>query len=74
MRKQIKESEPIKIERFIPAVLAFTGLQKGIDYSVSKGQLRIKKNPLRGKLLAVLKEYYPQYSYYWETPKILRWF
>lgn len=74
MRKQTKESEPVKIEKFIQSVLALAGLQRGKDYTIRPHQLRINKNPLRGKLLEVLKEYYPEYSYYWETPKILRWF
>ncbi len=74
MRKQTNEERPVKIEKFIQSVLALAGLQRGKDYTIRPHQLRINKNPLRGKLLEVLKEFYPEYSYYWETPKILRWF
>lgn len=74
MKKQTNVNEPIKIEAFITSTLTVAGWEKGKDFSVSKGQLFIKKNPLRGKLVSVLKETYPQYNYYWETPKMLRWF
>ena len=64
----------IKIEDFIQSVLALGGLRRGKDYTIRHRQLKIKKHPLRGKLVSVLKTYYPQYNYYWETPKLLKWF
>lgn len=51
MKKQTKEEGPVKIEKFIQSVLALAGLQRGRDYTIRPHQLRINKNPLRGKLL-----------------------
>lgn len=67
-------NEPIKIEDFVQSVLILKGLKKNKDFRVTGNQLWIKKNPLRGKLISVLKDLYPEFSYYWETPQILRWF
>lgn len=68
------ESEPLKIENFIQSVLILKGLKKNKDFKVSGNQLWIKKNPLRGQLISVLKDLYPEFNYYWDTPQILRWF
>lgn len=73
MRKT-KEVEPTRIEDFIQSVLALNGLKRGKDFKVSVNQLWIRKNPLRGKLIETLKITFPEYSYYWETPQILKWF
>lgn len=73
MRKT-KEVEPTRIEDFIQSVLALNGLKRGRDFKVSGRQLWIKKKPLRGKLIVILKNTFPEYSYYWESPQILRWF
>lgn len=67
-------TEPIEIEAFIKSVLTLCGLRRDKDYTLRPHQLRITKHPIRGKLLSLLRELYPEYSYYWETPKILRWF
>ena len=69
-----RESKKIEIEEFIQYILTLAGLQRGCEFTVTSGKLRIIKLPIRGRLLSVLKEEYPQYSYYWETPKILCWF
>lgn len=75
VRKPILEKpDEIKIEDFILSVLSLCGLQKHRDFSVKSSHLFIKKNPLRGKLIHILKETYPQYNYYWETPRTLMWF
>jgi hypothetical protein len=63
----------IRIEQFIASVMALYGFKKK-DYHVSHGQLFIRKDPMRGKIIHTLKYYYPQYSFYWDTPKILKWF
>lgn len=68
------ENSTVEIEQFIQAMLTLSGLKRGRDYIIRKSRLRIKKNPLRGKLLSTLKELYPEYSYYWETAQVLRWF
>lgn len=53
-------------------------MRRNRDYRLEKGRLWIRKNPrrdaIKGKLATLLKEFYPQYSYYWETPQVLRWF
>ena len=73
MRKT-KEVEPTRIEDFIQSVLALNGLKRGRDFKVSGRHILFKKNPLRGKLIVILKNTFPEYSYYWESPQILRWF
>ena len=78
-RKRVRKPTPestdgIKIEDFIVSTLTLGGFQKNVDFTVSSNRLFIHKNPIRGKLLHVLKETFPQYSYYWETPKTLIWF
>lgn len=72
--KNQNANRPEKIETFIKSFLTLKGLQRGKDYTLRPRQLRIEKHPIRGKLLSTLREAYPEYSYYWETPKILRWF
>lgn len=78
-RKQVRNPTPentdeIKIEDFITSTLMLAGLQKNIDFSVTTNRLNISKYPVRGKLLHVLKETYPKYNFYWETPRALIWF
>ena len=72
--KPPNEKEPIKIEDFIKSVMALSGLKRNKDYVIYPFQLRINKHPIRGKILSLLRELYPEYTYYWETPKLLRWF
>lgn len=72
--KNLNVNEPIEIEAFIKSVLTLSGLRRDKDYTLRPHQLRIYKHPIRGKLLSMLRELYPEYNYYWETPKILRWF
>lgn len=67
-------NEPVRIEAFIQSMLTLGGLRRGKDFSVSRTQLRINKHPIRGKLLTAIRELYPEYNFYWETPKILKWF
>lgn len=64
----------ITIEQFIVSMMALYGFKKKTDYRVSPGQLFIRKDPMRGKIIHTLKFYYPQYSFYWDTPKMLKWF
>lgn len=72
--KNQNETGTVEIERFIQSMLVLCRLKKGRDYKISKSQLFIRKNPLRGKLLSVLKEVYPEYNFYWENAKTIRWF
>lgn len=72
--KKSKVYEPVvRIEDFIQSVLILNGLRRGRDFKVSDSQLWIQKHPIRGKLITTLKYVFPEYNYYWETPKILKW-
>lgn len=75
MRK-IRYQEDIKIDikKFLNSLLQCAGYQRGIDYQVFKNHLFIKKDPQRGKILSLLKELYPKYNFYWESPRTLKWF
>lgn len=76
--KKSNENETIAIESFVQSLLALSDMKRNRDYSIKKGRLGIRKNPkrdaIKGKLATLLKELYPEYSYYWETPNVLRWF
>ena len=72
--KKTKENQPVEIEKFLQSMLTLSGLKRGRDFTIKRKQLRIIKNPVRGKILSLVKEHCPEYSYYWETPHILRWF
>lgn len=69
-----KENQTVEIEKFLQSMLTLSGLKRGRDFTIKRKQLRIIKNPVRGKILSLVKEHCPEYSYYWETPHILRWF
>ena len=73
MRKA-KEIQPIETEKFLQSILTLNGLKRGKDFVLKRKQLRIIKSPIRGKVLSLVKEHCPEYSYYWETPRVLRWF
>ena len=72
--KKTKENQTVEIEKFLQSMLTLSGLKRGRDFTIKRKQLRIIKNPVRGKILSLVKEHCPEYSYYWETPHILRWF
>lgn len=72
--KTTKENQTVEIEKFLQSMLTLSGLKRGRDFTIKRKQLRIIKNPVRGKILSLVKEHCPEYSYYWETPHILRWF
>lgn len=75
VRKPILEKPAeIKIEDFISSLLTLSGLRKNRDYRIGTHHLFIFKHPIRGKLISILKELYPQYNYYWESARILKWF
>lgn len=73
MRKT-NESQPVETEKFLQSILTLSGLKRGKDFILKRKQLRIIKNPVRGKVLSLVREHCPEYSYYWETPNVLRWF
>ena len=73
-RAYIDESNAIPLHSFLKCMMTFTGLKRGKDYVIRANHIRIIKHPIRGKILSTLKECYPEYHYYWETPRILTWF
>ncbi len=64
----------VEFEKCIPFVLSVYGLNKSRDYTLSKGQLRIKDTTLKNKVITALRHLCPEKHYYWETSRILRWF
>lgn len=74
MNNCAKPNTKVKIEKFLNSTLSTYGLQKGVDYSIFPGQLRINKEINKSKLVSGLIEFFPQYNFYWETSRILRWF
>ena len=71
--KYIKTESEVLIEDFIVNWMTAMRIRKCL-YRVRRNYLYIEKYPIRGKLITVLKEFYPQYNYYWETPRTLKWF
>lgn len=67
-------SQTVETEKFLSSILTLNGLKRGKDFIIKRKQLRIIKNPIRGKVLSLIKEHCPEYSYYWEPPHVLRWF
>lgn len=63
------------IKRFIKDLLFLIGLHYGTDYKVIKNHLYIRhlKN-ITGKITVALREAFPVYNFYWETPRRLTWF
>jgi hypothetical protein len=64
----------VELEQCIPSILSLYGLKRGRDYSLSKGQLFLKKAELKNKIIIALREFCPEKNYYWETPRLLKWF
>ncbi len=69
-----KEHVIVEVEQYLPSVLSLYGLKKTRDYTVSSGQLYLKNTELKNKVLHALKNHCPEKHYYWETPRLLRWF
>lgn len=63
-----------EIEKCIPSILSLLGLKRTKDYTLSKGQIHLKNIDLKNKVITVLREFYPEKHYYWETPRLLKWF
>lgn len=60
---------------FIQSLLTQCGLVLRKDYIVTDNHLRIRHaKQLTGKLLVTLKENFPMFNFYWETPRMLVWF
>ena len=63
------------IRQYILSVLSAIGLKRGCDYSVSTHSLFIRhiKNVV-GRIMVSLRETFPVFNFYWETPRRLVWF
>ncbi len=46
----------------------------GIPYSLSDSQVLIKKGGINRDFTKKIAAQYPQYTFYWETPRMLKWF
>ena len=66
--------EKIKIDKYLSFLLPLYGLKRKRDYVVRPSHLYITKNVINRKILRNLKENYPQFNYYWDTPRVLIWF
>lgn len=63
------------IKSFITELLTQIGLVYKVDYYISGNSLKIRHiKDIVGKVLIILKEAFPVFNYYWETPRILIWF
>ena len=69
-----KEHTTITIEQGIPSLFALHELKRGRDYTLSNGQLYIKDTAQKNKVITILRDFCPEKHYYWETPRLLRWF
>jgi hypothetical protein len=61
-------------EKIILTVLTLNGLKRGKDFTIRGGQLKIVQPSIRDKLFSIIQKACPNCNFYWETPKILRWF
>lgn len=65
----------LHIKQFLKLVLPQLGLRSGIDFLVTSDFLRIRHiKTVIGKITTMLKEAFPLFVFYWETPKMLVWF
>ena len=62
------------IRLFLSTFLPTLQMKKGVDYKVYNDRLWIQKTPLRGKVMTTLKNMFPEFNYYFESPRILVWF
>lgn len=63
------------IQQYLYSVLSAIGLKRGYDYHVSTNSLFIRhiKNVV-GRIMVSLRETFPVFNFYWETPRCLVWF
>lgn len=73
MRRRPVSTE-VDIGKFISSVLILDGYKRGTDFEVRGDILTLTRTTNRKRILEFLKDFYPQHSYYWLTPKKLTWF
>ncbi len=65
----------IKINDFINFSLStLFRLKKEEDYVICADSLYLNHIGIKSKIEPLLKEVYPEYHYYWKSPRILTWF
>lgn len=69
-----RKAKEMSIKRFTSSLLQLLGAKRGSDFQVYNDHLYILKHPNRGKVLSTLRELYPEYNFYWESPRVLKWF
>lgn len=63
------------IKQFLKTILPQFGLQNRSDYIVTNDFLFIRHlKEKTGKVLIALKEAFPVFNFYWDSPRILVWF
>lgn len=64
-----------EIQRYVSSVLNAIGLKRGYDYTVSSNSLFIRHiKTVVGRIMISLREAFPVFNFYWETPRRLVWF
>lgn len=64
-----------EIKDMLKVIMQHFKLKKGIDYVIKNGELRmVHIKGVTGVILVTLKENFPQFNFYWESPRILKWF
>lgn len=63
------------IKQYLKSALCAIGLKRGYDYTVTSDFLFIRhiKNVV-GRIMISLRETFPVFNFYWETPRRLVWF
>lgn len=63
------------IKDMIKVIMEHFKFKKGVDYDLRDQSLGIRQaKDVSGIMLITLKENFPQFSFYWETPRVLKWF
>ncbi len=48
-------SQTVETEKFLSSILTLNGLKRGKDFIIKRKQLRIIKNPIRGKVISLIR-------------------
>lgn len=63
------------IKQFLLFILDAIGLERGYDYRVTTEYLFIRHiKTVVGRIMIALRETFPVFNFYWETPRLLVWF
>ncbi|MDR1119424.1 MAG: hypothetical protein LBM08_00725 [Dysgonamonadaceae bacterium] len=71
----MKEEPPkVPIKDFLKSFLSSEKLKQKRDFCVYPDHLFVAKHPANDKMLSTLNKFYPEYTFYWENSRILKWF